>query len=270
MSRGAADSIDIRTYATSTQRSFIALGIPSFGMVHLFFTARLYNLRMPMNRVVRHFYVVGKEVGLARNEIVARALDVEAHDPSLRCSHVFFMDDDVLCHPEALTKLLTHQRPIVSGLYYAKTQVPTPLVLHGDYDGVARSWTPGDVVECSGHGMGLTLIEADVFRRLRDETDLGLDSGGYPNWFTTTRDQGLVRPDGTQAVMNQTEDIAFLNRARQLGYQPAVDTSAQTFGWHLDTKTMTAYPSKQWQEFTTQGTVTWETANGPVVWSDAA
>lgn len=269
MSRGSADSIDIRTYG-QPQRTFIALGIPSFGMVHLFFAARLYNLRMPMNRIVRHFYIVGKEVGLARNEIVARALAVEDADPSMRCSHVFFMDDDVLCHPEALTKLLSHERPIVSGLYYAKTQVPTPLVLHGEYDGVARSWTPGDLVECAGHGMGLTLIEADVFRRIRDDLSIGLDSGGHPNWFTTTKDAGLVTATGVPAVFSQTEDMAFLAKARQLGYQPVVDTSAQTFGWHLDTKTMTAYPQKQWREFTTAGTVTWDTAAGPVVWQDAA
>lgn len=269
MSRGASDGIDIRTYETGP-RSFIALGIPSFGMVHLFFAARLYNLRMPMHRIVRHFYVVGKEVGQARNEIVARALEVETHDPTMRCSHVFFMDDDVLCHPEALTQLLSRKRPIVSGLYYAKTQVPTPLVLHGDYGGTAQSWSPGDLVECAGHGMGLTLIEADVFRRLRDETDLGVDESGYPNWYATTRDQPLVKADGTPAVLNQTEDMAFLARASQLGYRPAVDTSAQAFGWHLDTKTMTAYPAKQWREFTTTGRVTWETANGPVVWENAA
>jgi hypothetical protein len=269
MSRGSADSIDIRTYGQA-QRSFIALGIPSFGMVHLFFAARLYNLRMPMNRVVRHFYVVGKEVGLARNEIVARALEVETHDPSLRCSHVFFMDDDVLCHPEALTKLLSDNRPIVSGLYYAKTQVPTPLVLHSDYGGVARSWTPGDLVDCSGHGMGLTLIDADVFRRLRDETDLGVDSGGYPNWYATTKDEQILRADGVPSVLNQTEDLAFLGKAAALGYQPCVDTSAQAFGWHLDTKTMTAFPSAQWSEFTKTGKVTWQTEHGPVVWENAA
>lgn len=268
MSRGAADTIDIRTYP-SGPRPVIALGIPSFGMVHLFFAARLYNLKMPMHRIVRHFYIVGKEVGQARNEIVARALQIEQDDPSLRCSHVFFLDDDVLCHPEALTKLLAHQLPIVSGLYYAKTQVPTPLVLHGDYGGVARSWTPGDVVPCAGHGMGLTLIDADVFRRLRDETDLGVDAGGHPNWFTTRRDESILRADGVPAVMNQTEDMAFLERAKALGYQPHVDTSAQAFGWHLDTRTMAAFPSKQWAEFTTAGTVTWETAAGPVVWRDA-
>ena len=269
MSRGAADSVSISTYETGP-RPVIVLGIPSFGMVHLFFAARVFNLRMPMHRIVRHVYVVGKEVGDARNEIVAKALAMEEDDPSVRCSHVFFLDDDVLCHPDALLKLLAHRRPLISGLYYSKSSVPTPLVLHGDYGGTATSWTPGEVVECVGHGMGLTLIEAEVFRRLRDETDLGTDVHGYPAWFATTRDEGLLTASGVPALFNQTEDMSFLSKARALGYQPAVDTSAQTFGWHLDTKTMTAYPAAQWHEFIKFGTVTWATNNGSVVWENAA
>jgi glycosyltransferase involved in cell wall biosynthesis len=269
MSRGSGDRIDIATYDTGP-RPVIALGIPSFGMVHLFFTARLINLRMPMNRIVRHFYIVGKEVGDARNEIVAKALRIEEDDPSLRCSHVFFLDDDVLFHPDALLKLLSHNRPIVSGLYYTKSSVPTPLVLHGDFGGTARSWTPGELVECAGHGMGLTLIDADVFRRMRDEGGFGADPFGNPAWFKTTRDDLRIRPEGVPQVFNQTEDMAFLTRAAALGYQPAVDTSASAFGWHLDTKTMTAYPQKQWAEFLKTGQITWPTETGDVVWSDAA
>ena len=268
MSRGPADTVSISTYDTGP-RPVIALGIPSFGMVHLFFTARLINLRMPMNRIVRHFYIVGKEVGDARNEIVAKALAIEESDPSLRCSHVFFIDDDVLFHPDVLLKLLSHNRDIVSGLYYTKSSVPTPLVLHGDFGGTARSWTPGDLVECAGHGMGLTLINADVFRTMRD-AGLGVDGHGYPAWFTTTKDAAIVRPDGVPQVFNQTEDMAFLTKAASLGYQPAVDTSAPAFGWHLDTKTQTAYPAAQWKEFITTGKVTWPTENGPVVWEHAA
>ena len=270
MSRGAADAIEIATYSREP-RPVIALGIPSFGMVHLFFTARLLNLRMPMNTIVRHFYVVGKEVGDARNEIVAKALAIEEADPSLRCSHVFMIDDDVLFHLDVLIQLLSRQRPIVSGLYYTKTQVPTPLVLHDEYHGTARSWTPGELVECAGHGMGLTLIEANVFRRLLyDETDLGVDRFGHPAFFKTTRDASVVTAAGTPGIFNRTEDMAFLSMARKHGYQPAVDTSAAAFGWHLDTKSMTAYPAKQWNEFLSTGKVTWETANGPHVWEHAA
>lgn len=265
MSRGAADSIDMSVHQTGP-RPVIVIGLPSFGMVHLFFVARYFNLRMPMNTIQKHVYVVGKEVGDARNEIVAKALSLEEADPSIRCSKIFFLDDDVLVHPDALLKLLSHNRPIVSGLYYTKTSVPTPLVLQGDYEGTARSWTPGELVECHGHGMGICLIDADVFRRTRDELSIGVDQFGHPAWFATTKDAAVLDASGNRRVMNQTEDMRFLGLARQLGYTTAVDTSAEAFGWHLDTKTMTAYPAKQWAEFSKTGRITWDTDKGPVTW----
>jgi hypothetical protein len=246
------------------RRPFIAICIPTLGMVHAFFMARMINLLAPMNRDIRYFYAIDMEVGEARNKLVADALacDGAAHT----CSHVFFLDDDVLFHREALNQLLSRNRPIVSGLYYAKRLVPTPLVLHDDAHGTATTWTPGDLVECAGHGMGLTLIDANVFRRLRDETDLGLDPLGNPNWFTTVKDASLYTADGGVAVHNQTEDITFLKKARALGYVPAVDTSETAFGWHFDTKACTGYPKKQWAEFVERGTATWDTPHGPVTW----
>jgi hypothetical protein len=259
------------TEHTAQQREVVAIGIPSFGMVHLFFTCRLLNLRMPMNRIVRWFFIVGKEVGDARNEIASRALAIEEDDPTMKCTKLLFLDDDVLFHPDLLLKLLSHDRPIVSGLYYTKSSVPTPLVLHDDFGGTAKMWTPGDVIECAGHGMGLCLLDTEIFRRLRDETDLGTDKNGFPNWFQTRRDEKVLRADGTPAVYNGTEDWYFLQRARALGYQPCVDTSAQAFGWHLDTRSMTAYPHMQWMEFKATGRITWpDTPKGPVVWEDAA
>lgn len=265
MSRGAADSVEM-TMHPSGPRPVIAICIPSFGMVHLMFVGRYYHLRMPMNTIQKHFYCVGKEVGAARNELVAAALKLEEHDPSIRCSKIFFLDDDVLVHPDVLLKLLEHNRPIVSGLYYTKTTVPTPLVLHGEFEGTATHWTPGELVECHGHGMGICLIDADVFRRVRDELAIGVDQFGFPAWFKTTKDAAVVDANGRRQIQNQTEDMRFLGLARQLGYTTAVDTSPQAFGWHLDTKAGVCYPLKQWEEFRSAGTITWETEKGPVTW----
>jgi hypothetical protein len=270
VSRGAGDGIDIVTHKAGP-REVVAIGIPSFGMVHLYFCARLYNLRHPMNRIVRQIYLVGKEVGEARNEICARALAIGEDDPSLACTKLLFLDDDLLFHPDLLLKLLADDKPIVSGLYYTKTTVPTPLVLHDEYQGTAKKWVPGDLVECAAHGMGLCLMDTEILRRLRDETDLGTDRHGYPNWFQTTRDLAVLTPDGTPAVHNSTEDVHFLKRVRALGYQPVVDTSAAAFAWHLDTKTQQLYPQRQWTEFAQTGKITWtDTPAGPVVWEDAA
>jgi hypothetical protein len=270
MSRGAADTFEFVTHRTGP-REFIAMGIPTFGTVNIFWASRVFGmLRHPMNRVLRHYMILGNEVGLARNEIVAKALQVEVDNPDMRCSHVFFVDDDVLVHPEALLKLLADERPIVGGLYFAKSAVPQALVLMEE--GVERKWRPGEIVDCWAHGMGLTLIDADVFRRLRDETDLGVDVNGNPNWFATIRDVHLVAKDGRPVIGNQTEDVTFLRKAAALGYQPCVDTSPQTFGFHWAAAERRAYPVRQWMEFQEKGTITWtDTPDGqPVVWSEEA
>lgn len=260
------DTINIAVHDAGP-REVLAIGIPSFGMVHLFFCGRLFNLRHPMNRIVRQYYVVGKEVGAARNEIAANALGIDSAQE--KCTKLLFLDDDVLFHPDALLKLLSHDRPIVSGLYYTKTSVPTPLVLHGQYGGTARGWTPGDLVECEGHGMGLCLIDTEVLRRVRDECDIGVDKFGFPAWFETKKDVDVLRADGTPSFHSSTEDWNFLEKARSLGYRPCVDTSPQTFAWHIDTKQMRIYPEKQWHEYQTRGTITWDTNRGPVVWGQS-
>lgn len=271
MSRGASDKVEHIVRSTE-RRSFIAMGFPTFGVVNIGWASRVFaQLRHPMNTVVRHYIVEGNEVGLARNEIVARALEVEDHDPSIRCSHVFFVDDDVLVHQDALLKLHAHDRDIVSGLYFSKTSVPDALILMEE--GTARRWTPGELVECWAHGMGLTLVKSEVFRRMRDELELGEDSLGNPAWFRTTRDAVLTRPDGMPAIHNQTEDVYFLRKAAQLGYSPAVDTSHQAFGFHWAQGERRAYPLKQWDEFVRTGgrRITWtDTPDGrPVVWGEA-
>ena len=258
---------------TSAPREFIARGIPTFGTVNVFWATRCFaQLRHPMNRTIRDYIVVGNEVGLARNHIIELALGAEERDPSVRCSHVFFLDDDVLVHPDGLLKLLADDRPIVSGLYFAKSSVPQPLVLHEEGKGVATKWQPGDIVDCWAHGMGLTLIRTEVFRRMRDQIDLGVDECGRPAWFKTTRDKPLYRNDGTMVFVNETEDVWFLRHAASLGYQPCVDTSAAAFGFHWAEAEKQAYPLDQWHEFNDKGTITWpDTRDGnPVVWGQAA
>lgn len=270
MSRGPADRFEM-VELESGRREFIAIGVPTRpdALVHMGWAMRVFGfLRHPMNRDVRIYTVKSNDVALARNEIVWRALRVEEESTTARCSHVFFIDDDVLVHPDVLLKLLADARPIVSGLYYAKTSVPQPLVLHGESDGVAQSWTPGDLVECWAHGMGLTLIQAEVFRRLRDETALGTDADGRPQWFATTRDAVVLRSDGVPAMRNQTEDVHFLRRAAALGYVPTVDTSPQAFGFHWAQAEQRAYPLTQWFEYQQTGQITWpDTPAGPVTWA---
>lgn len=251
VTRGAGDVHQIHAYPTKPRQA-IGIGVPSLGMVSIYFLARMMGLQMPFNTVSRYFYVVGREVGEARNEIVHRARKVrEDTGGAVEISHLLFLDDDVLFHPGLLVKLLEHQRPIVSGLYYTKTDVSQPLMFQGDYEGIPRGWKHGDVVPVTGHGMGLCLIDMKVFEAVAPI--VGIDPNGYPAFFETVRD----RREAGGAVTNQTEDITFCKAARAAGYELLVDTSAPAFGFHLDTATTIGYPREQWEQFTKSGRVTW-------------
>jgi hypothetical protein len=265
MSRGASDQTVYQAHGSGRVK-MIAFCIPTLGRVSMRFLEAHYSLGMPTNVPMLRVYVEGKEVGDARNECVARALQFD--DDEREITHIFFLDDDVLPHPEALKKLHAADRDIIAGMYFLKTQTPTPMIVMDEGDGVAREFVPGEVVECSAHGMGLTLIKSEVFKRLRDETDLGTDVHGYPQWFHTTRDKTIYDQHGLMRVMNETEDVYFLRRARALGYRPAVDTSAEAFGWHWEQGKQRAFPLKQWFEFQQHRTITWPLDNRPaVVWS---
>lgn len=271
MTRGASDTHQFIANEEAGPRQVIGIGVPSFGMVSLYWAARLLALRMPFNTVARYFYVTGHEVGMARNQIVHLARQIRGTGPGeLRCTHLLFLDDDVLFHPDLLIRLLSHDRPMVSGLYYTKTREAQPLMFKGDYQGVATDWKHGDLVDVSAHGMGLCLINLDVFDEIDnaegDEVDgitsrmLPRDARGYPAFFTTTRDG---RVPGNHGITNQTEDAHFCRLARAVGVQPVVDTSAAAFGFHFDGATQRGYPLEQWQQFTKDGSITWP---GDVIW----
>ena len=271
MTRGAAD---VHSFHVANgqpgPRQVIGIGIPSFGMVSLYWAARLLALRMPMNTIARYFYVVGQEVGAARNQIVHLARQIRGTGPGeLRCTHLLFLDDDVLFHPDLLITLLGHDLPMVSGLYYTKATTPQPLMFKGENEGLATGWRHGDMVPVSAHGMGLCLINLDVFDAIEQghgDNAVYLDVNGYPAFFTTTRDQ---RNPGA-GITNETEDVYFCRLARGAGVVPMVDTSAPCFGFHFDGATQRGYPRPQWDAFTKTGAIEWPGPDGPILWEAGA
>lgn len=249
----------------------IVVGVPTFGMVSIQWHVGMLGLRSPMNRMLHWYHVVGREVGDARNEIVQHALAHHgaAGEPA---SHVFFVDDDTLPPPDALVTLLGRRLPIVSGLYFAKTQFPQPLILADKFGGVVTDFEPGSLVKCYAHGMGCTLIEVKVFRDLYErglvealpKTDLDhcracggtgkarkspadpcggcFGTGQVIAWFKTTRE--FHDHEGVPLLHYETEDVHFLERATTAGYQPTVDTAVMAWHWHSGERR--AYPLGDW------------------------
>lgn len=146
----------------------------------------------------------GTPIDLARNEIVRSALDANV-------DWVFFLDTDVSCPPDIIPRLLAHNLPIVTGVYYTRAPPIEPAIWHEIAPSGKRaiSFNPGQMVECDFIGMGCCLIHTSVFKNLEKphfEWTLGFEDPKNP---------------GT----GRSEDFDFCKKARNRGYKIYADTS---------------------------------------------
>lgn len=226
-------------------RKCIAIGIPTLGSVSMRWALCYAHLVTPMNSRSPRFVEEGLEVGLARNAIAAKAL-ADAAKPT----HLLFLDDDVLFAPQVLVQLLSHDLPIVSGVYYSKGDGGEPLIFDEPGCGTLPYRPGGGLLECWGHGMGLCLIRTDLLADVRDKLDLPRDSRGNPEWFRTAGDS----PDDEG---QWTEDLWFCRLLHEAGHRTFVDQDPRAFGWHYDGSAKVGYPRAQWEQYIATGAAEW-------------
>ena len=87
------------------------------------------------------------------------------------CTHVLLVDDDMAIKPDALKKLLAHDKDIVSGLYLSHAFPHQPLAFDGFTDkGLIRYLSlnkgMGGLVKVEATGFGCVLIKTDVLKRM--------------------------------------------------------------------------------------------------------
>jgi hypothetical protein len=244
---------------------FIAVCTPTLGIVTIEWASALRALIMPLNTGYCECFgkdTVGGEIAEGRNGCVATALSYENSEREV--THLFWLDDDVICSRTALVALLHHNKDIASGVYFTKAEPAEPLIFPGRGCGTT-SFIPNKVFETWGHGMGLTLVKTDVYKNMRDELKLPLDKYGRPQWYKTP-DITDMEIQNDVLFVGGTEDLYFLHQANKIGYRPIVDTTQYAFGWHYDYKKRQGYPTKQWDQFQANKPIIWPTEDGDVVW----
>lgn len=189
----------------------VVVGIPTFGMIsHYFYQARQAQ-QFPLVSSAVDKIVTNKPIAEARNEIVQYALDQGAN-------YIFWLDDDVIAPPDAFLKLYMHQKDIINGVYWSKSNPPMPLLFRNHLEGPYMDWHIGDFIEIDAAGNGLTLVKTDVYRKMEKEL-------GGP-WYST---EYASFKNATNSPSNNTEDLYFYWKARKLGYQVWADTSIQAY-----------------------------------------
>ena len=96
-------------------------------------------------------------IARARNRCVAKALKM--YD-SGELTHLFFMDDDTVCPPGTIGRLLSHNLPIVGGVYF--DVMLTPMAWHYDPFRFVEDVPDSGLLRVGGMGCGCVLIDCRV------------------------------------------------------------------------------------------------------------
>jgi len=183
---------------------------------------------------------------------------------------LLFLDDDVEPKPDTLLRLLSHEKELVSGIYYRRTPPCDPLVYTQDESGWYRpviEWEEGSLFQVpnGATGLGCTLINRSVFQKIMAHHTLYMRANGslglaYLGDVYTTR--GWAKPGlrlnkkGKKAELIQqvwplryedladnqqipffafefgrTEDLYFFELARAAGVECWVDSSIELQHW---------------------------------------
>ena len=180
----------------------ILLGIPTMGTIPIKVFASVVKAVRQYGDNLQVMTTANSLVYNARNDLA-----IYAHNNSL---DLVFLDSDIEFTTEAFTRLLSHKKPIVSGLYWSRSNPSTPVA----YKRVApktlfRKAPIGEpiteiepLMEVEGAGMGFCLIRHEVLQALYKDCD---------NPF--------------QPFGNMGEDFSFFYRARKKGFKVYLDTT---------------------------------------------
>lgn len=129
------------------------------------------------------------------------------HSIKQGCTHILFIDDDMTYEPDALDKLVQHDKDIVSGLYLSRAYPHQPLVFDlADEDGSACPMYLLDkpsLVPIVAAGFGFLLVKTSIFDKL-EKPYIRLGELNPEEWC---------------------DDIGFFKRVREAGIQSYCDMS---------------------------------------------
>lgn len=170
----------------------IFIGVPtSDGVRWPVFYDYLQNLDKPEGTMGAGFHT--NSGAMNRNLIIQEAL-------FRQCTHVLFIDDDMAFAPNALMKLLEHNKDIVSGLFLKRVFPHPPVIFYSDGNGkhTRRLLKDNDkgLIHVDATGFGFTLVKTSVFALL-EKPYIRL---------------GEINPE------RRSEDIGFCKRARSAGF----------------------------------------------------
>ena len=162
--------------------------------------------------------------------------------------------------------------PIVSGLYFTKSNVPEPIMYRGQGKGHYADWKLGEKVWVDGIPFGCTLIHGSIIRALWDISPEYVVNGVITRRVFDNTSEGYIDPvtNGWMSTSGTT-DLAFCKKLQthkifdaagwpefqEKEFPLLVDTTI--FVKHIDRSSGVVYPTHLPKEFL-EGKITWREA----------
>ena len=210
------------------KQSGVAIGLITRGSVSIKWMQHMNKiLRMLPIGLMWEFIVVEDETGWAenRNKVVKKAQE-------RGYEWLFFVDDDVFVPEDVLQRMFAHEKDIVSGIYWTKSENSVPVIFEKMGAGPMFKFPVDDFFEVDGSGLGCALINMKVF----DD----FDKAGIPyfkeNWV-------MELDNGNKIKCPIGEDHYFYHHAKKFGHEVWADSGVLCD--HYDTKSKIFYPSPE-------------------------
>jgi len=159
-----------------------------------------------------------------------------------------FLDIDQIFEPDILVKLLSHDLPIVCGIYFLKGKPYHPVIYqegpldasNGYHLGMPMlDYPQNELFEVFNTGMGCTRIDREVFLKLK------------PPYFYYREHSSLETSEMLDFLIryridNNTEDFPFWEQVRSVGYKIMVDPTIKI--GHIGQQ---VYEEKHWLYYKT-------------------
>jgi 2-polyprenyl-3-methyl-5-hydroxy-6-metoxy-1,4-benzoquinol methylase/glycosyltransferase involved in cell wall biosynthesis len=209
-------------------RAGIGMGIITRGTVSIKWMTHMDKLKSfyPIGMFWKYIIVEGTE-GWAKNriEVVKRA-------QKEKFEWLFFVDDDVFIPKDGVREMIGHDKDIVTGVYWAKTDKETPVIFEKHGAGPMYKFPVDKLFKVAGSGLGCCLINMKVFD--------AFDKAGIPyfkeNWI-------MELDDGRKMKCPIGEDHYFFYHARKLGFDIWADGGVLCD--HYDMNKKRFYPSQE-------------------------
>jgi hypothetical protein len=196
----------------------VFVAVPVYGGLDPFFAQSLLRLATdpPCNMALR-MHIGDSLVARARNSLTRDFLESD-------CSHLLFIDSDLIFGPEHVARILAHEEDVVGGMYPKKQEGAINWVVNGCRS--AKQARPDGLLEVQYIGTGFLRVSRRVFEAMIDRWGMDLRYAPdhathlmeYDFWSVGTYEY----PDGYRRYLS--EDWYFCQRWLDLGGKVWADT----------------------------------------------